>query len=376
MAFKPEKPSIHGETPETLGERLVADGHPRYRAGQVFEWLYPRRAETPEAMTNLPANLRAWLLANYDFEATSLVQRKASSDVTQKILQRLRDGSLIETVIIRAPMEGVGQEKSRRTICISTQVGCAYGCKFCASGLEGWKRDLSIGEIVSQLVQVCRIEDKADPARAAEGLASFDNIVVMGMGEPLANYENLMSALRIVNAAWGFGFGARRVTISTSGVVPKILKLAEEPLGFRLAISLHGATNEVRNQIMPVNKKFPLEELIPAAKAFARKHGRMLTLEFILIEDINDSLEQAKKLAVIARELHAHVNLIPYNKVEGLPWVRPSLTRQDRFVKELRALGVTATLRREKGHDIDAACGQLRLQKEKQERLEPPPAAA
>ena len=378
MAFKPEKPSIHGETPETLGERLVADGHPRYRAGQVFEWLYPRRAETPEAMTNLPANLRAWLLANYDFEATSLVQRKASSDVTQKILQRLRDGSLIETVIIRAPMEGVGQEKSRRTICISTQVGCAYGCKFCASGLEGWKRDLSIGEIVSQLVQVCRIEDKTDPARAAEGLASFDNIVVMGMGEPLANYENLMSALRIVNAPWGFGFGARRVTISTSGVVPKILKLAEEPLGFRLAISLHGATNEVRNQIMPVNKKFPLEELIPAAKAFARKHGRMLTLEFILIEDINDSLEQAKKLAVIARELHAHVNLIPYNKVEGLPWVRPSLTRQDRFVKELRALGVTATLRREKGHDIDAACGQLRLQTEKAEGSGalPPPAAA
>ena len=376
MAFKPEKPSIHGETPETLGERLVADGHPRYRAGQVFEWLYPRRAETPEAMTNLPANLRAWLLANYDFEATSLVQRKASSDITQKILQRLRDGSLIETVIIRAPMEGVGQEKSRRTICISTQVGCAYGCKFCASGLEGWKRDLSIGEIVSQLVQVCRIEDKADPARAAEGLASFDNIVVMGMGEPLANYENLMSALRIVNASWGFGFGARRVTISTSGVVPKILKLAEEPLGFRLAISLHGATNEVRNQIMPVNKKFPLEELIPAAKAFARKHGRMLTLEFILIEDINDSLEQAKKLAVIARELHAHVNLIPYNKVEGLPWVRPSLTRQDRFVKELRALGVTATLRREKGHDIDAACGQLRLQTEKAQSANPPPAAA
>ena len=378
MAFKPEKPSIHGETPDTLGERLVAAGHPRYRAGQVFEWLYPRRSETAEAMTNLPAGLRGWLAEQYDFEGTALVQRKASSDVTQKILQRLRDGSLIETVIIRAPMEGVGQEKSRRTICISTQVGCAYGCKFCASGLEGWKRDLSIGEIVSQLVQVCRIEDKADPARAAEGLASFDNIVVMGMGEPLANYDNLLAALRIVNAPWGFGFGARRVTISTSGVVPKILKLAEEPLGFRLAISLHGATNEVRNQIMPVNKKFPLEELIPAAKAFARKHGRMLTLEFILIEDINDSLEQAKKLAVIARELHAHVNLIPYNKVEGLPWVRPSLTRQDRFVKELRALGVTATLRREKGHDIDAACGQLRLQTEKAAAggAAPPPAAA
>ena len=376
MAFKPEKPSIHGETPDTLGERLVAAGHPRYRAGQVFEWLYPRRAEIAETMTNLPAGLRAWLAEQYDFEATSLVQRKASSDVTQKILQRLRDGSLIETVIIRAPMEGVGQEKSRRTICISTQVGCAYGCKFCASGLEGWKRDLSIGEIVSQLVQVCRIEDKADPARAAEGLASFDNIVVMGMGEPLANYDNLLAALRIVNAQWGFGFGARRVTISTSGVVPKILKLAEEPLGFRLAISLHGATNEVRNQIMPVNKKFPLEELIPAAKAFARKHGRMLTLEFILIEDVNDSLEQAERLRDIARDLHAHVNLIPYNTVAGLPWRRPSATRQERFAGVLRAARVSVTLRREKGHDIDAACGQLRLQKEKELRLDPPPAAA
>jgi 23S rRNA (adenine2503-C2)-methyltransferase len=365
MAFKPLKPSIHGETPDSLGLKLTDAGYPKYRAGQIFEWIYPRRAESAEIMTNLPANLRVWLAENYDFSATEVLGRKTAQDVTQKLLQRLKDGSLIETVIIRAPMEGVGQDKSRRTICISTQVGCAYGCKFCASGLEGWKRDLSVGEIVSQLVQVCRIEDQADPTRAAEGLASFDNIVVMGMGEPLANYDNLMAALKILNAPWGFGFGARRVTISTSGVVPKILKLAEEPLGFRLAISLHGATNEVREKIMPVNKKYPLEELIPAAKTFAREHGRMLTLEFILIEEINDSLEQAQKLAVIARELHAHVNLIPYNTVEGLAWRRPSLTRQDRFVKELRALGVTATLRREKGHDINAACGQLRLQKEK-----------
>ncbi|MEI6247139.1 MAG: 23S rRNA (adenine(2503)-C(2))-methyltransferase RlmN [Verrucomicrobiota bacterium] len=377
MAFKPEKPSIHGETPDSLGARLTEAGHPRYRAGQVFAWLYPKRAESAEVMTNLPADLRSWLTDNYDFNCAEVLGKKTASDVTQKLLQRLRDGSLIETVIIRAPMEGVGQDKSRRTICISTQVGCAYGCKFCASGLEGWKRDLSVGEIVSQLVQVCRIEDQTDPIRAAEGLASFDNIVVMGMGEPLANYDNLLAALKAVNAPWGFGFGARRITISTSGVVPKILKLAEEDLGFRLAISLHGATNEVREQIMPVNRKYPLEQLIPAAKVFARTHGRMLTLEFILIEDINDSLDQARKLAAIARDLHAHVNLIPYNTVQGLSWVRPSITRQDRFVKELRGLGVTATLRREKGHDIDAACGQLRLQKEKELGANPsPPAAA
>ncbi|MFM7397411.1 MAG: 23S rRNA (adenine(2503)-C(2))-methyltransferase RlmN [Verrucomicrobiota bacterium] len=367
MAFKPEKPPIHGETPDSLAERLATDGHPRYRAGQIMEWVYGRRAESPDAMTNLPAGLRAWLAATFDFSATELMGKKTASDVTQKVLQRLRDGSLIETVIIRAPMEGVGQDRSRRTICISTQVGCAYGCKFCASGLEGWKRDLSAGEIVSQLVQVCRIEDQADPGRASRGLASFDNIVVMGMGEPLANYDNLMAALRTANAAWGFGFGARRITISTSGVVPRILRLAEEPLGFRLAISLHGATNEVREQIMPVNRKYPLEELLPAARAFARRHGRMLTLEFILIQDVNDSLEQARRLSAIARDLHAHVNLIPYNTVEGLPWKRPSLTRQDRFVKELRTAGVTATLRREKGHDIEAACGQLRLRKEREQ---------
>ena len=212
MAFKPEKPSIHGETPDSLGARLVEAGHPRYRVAQIFEWLYPRRVASPEAMTNLPANLRAWLGEHYDFTATDVLGKKTASDVTQKVLQRLRDGSLIETVIIRAPMEGVGQEQSRRTICISTQVGCAYGCKFCASGLEGWKRDLSVGEIVSQLVQVCRIEDQADPVRAAQGLASFDNIVVMGMGEPLANYEPLLLALRILNAEWGLGVGARRIT--------------------------------------------------------------------------------------------------------------------------------------------------------------------
>ena len=376
MAFVPEKPPIHGETPETLGQRLSAQGYPGYRAAQIFEWVFKRRAESPEVMTNLPAPLREWLADTFDFSPTTVLGKKTASDVTQKLLQRLRDGSLIETVIIRAPMEGVGQEQSRRTICISTQVGCAFGCKFCASGLDGLKRNLSVGEIVCQLIQVCRIEDAVSPERAAEGLASFDNIVVMGMGEPMANYENLMAALRAANAPWGFGFGARRITISTSGVVPKILELAEESLGVRLAISLHGATNEVREQIMPVNRKWPLEELLPACKTFARKHGRMLTLEYILIDSINDGLDQAKRLGEIARDLHAHVNLIPYNTVQGLAWKRPSLTRQERFAGIVRQSGISVTLRREKGHDIDAACGQLRLQTEKAQGDSLPPAVA
>jgi len=327
-----------------------------------FPWT--KRARTWEQMTNLSKPLRAWLAETFELMPASLVLNQQSADVTDKLLLELGDRSLIETVIIRVPQDGVGLDHSRKTICISTQVGCAMGCVFCASGLAGLKRDLSAGEIVAQLLHVCYREDVRTPRARAE-LASFDNIVVMGMGEPLANYDALIRALTIVNAEWGLGFGARRITISTSGLVPKILKLAEEPLGFRLAISLHGATDEVREKIMPINKAFPLAKLIPAVQTFSEKHGRMITLEFILIEEVNDSLEQAEKLRDIALDLHAHVNLIPYNTVEGLPWKRPSLTRQDRFAKILSDRGVSVTLRREKGHDIDAACGQLRLKTEK-----------
>lgn len=371
MKFVPEKPPITGETLQSLTERLRARGEPAFRAKQILEWIYKKRARSWDEMTNLSKPLRSWLADTFDFLPAQLVLNKQSEDVTDKLLLELRDHSLIETVIIRAPQEGVGLDESRKTICISTQVGCAMACAFCASGLAGLKRDLSAGEIVAQLLQVCYRED-ARTARARSELASFDNIVVMGMGEPLANYDALIRALTIVNADWGLGFGARRITISTSGLVPRIIKLAEEPLGFRLAISLHGATDEVREKIMPVNKAFPLAKLIPAIREFSEKHGRMVTLEFILIEEINDSLEQAEKLRDIALDLHAHVNLIPYNTVEGLPWKRPSLTRQQRFADILRDAGVSVTLRREKGHDIDAACGQLRLKTEKERELERP----
>ncbi|PTY07350.1 23S rRNA (adenine(2503)-C(2))-methyltransferase RlmN [Opitutaceae bacterium EW11] len=363
-----EKPALTGETLDTLTARLKERGEPAFRAKQILEWVYKKRARTWDEMTNIPKPLRAWLAETFEFMPAQLVFNRQSSDVTDKLLLELHDRSLVETVIIRAPQEGVGLDESRKTICISTQVGCAMGCRFCASGLAGLKRDLSAGEIVAQLLQVCYREDARTPRARAE-LASFDNIVVMGMGEPLANYDAIVRALTIVNADWGLGFGARRITLSTSGLVPKILKLADEPLGIRLAISLHGATDEVREKIMPVNRAFPLAKLIPAVKAFSEKHGRMVTLEFILIEDVNDSLDQAEKLRDIARDLHAHVNLIPYNNVEGLPWKRPSVTRQERFADILRDAGVSVTLRREKGHDIDAACGQLRLKTEKDREL-------
>jgi 23S rRNA (adenine2503-C2)-methyltransferase len=321
-------------------------------------------------MTNLSKPLRTWLAETFELMPAALVLNKQSEDVTDKLLLELGDRSLIETVIIRVPQEGVGLDALAQDHLHLHAGRLRHGLRLLRQGLAGLKRDLNAGEIVAQLLQVCYREDARTP-RARMELASFDNIVVMGMGEPLANYDAIIRALTIVNADWGLGFGARRITLSTSGLVPKILKLAEEPLGFRLAISLHGATDEVREKIMPVNKAYPLAKLLPAIKAFTEKHGRMVTLEFILIEDVNDSLDQAEKLRDIARDLHAHVNLIPYNTVEGLPWKRPSITRQERFADILRAARVSVTLRREKGHDIDAACGQLRLKTEQDRALTP-----
>ena len=357
------KPSLFGETLDSLTAAVVAGGFKPFRAKQVMAWLYKKRIDSFEAMTNLPKDFRAWLEGNYAIFPARPVLDKRSTDVTQKLLLELEDRSLIETVLIRAPQVGVGRAQSRKTVCVSIQVGCAYGCRFCASGLAGFKRNLTAAEVVAQLMYICRRED-AHTERAREAIAPFDNIVFMGMGEPLANYATLVRAIRILNAEWGLHFGARRITVSTSGLAPQIQSLAAEGIGLRLAISLHGATNAVRDRIMPINKRYPLEVLIPAAKAFQEGHGRMLTLEFILIEGVNDSLEQARALAAIALELHAHVNCIPYNTVDGLPWKRPSLRRQDVFVEELRKARVSVTIRREKGHDIEAACGQLRLKRE------------
>jgi 23S rRNA (adenine2503-C2)-methyltransferase len=219
--------------------------------------------------------------------------------------------------------------------------------------LNGWKRNLSAAEIVDQVLQVQKITGER-----------VNNIVVMGMGEPLANFDNLMRALTIINASWGLGIGARKITVSTVGLVPEIKRLAEMPLQLRLAVSLHGATDEVREKIMPVNRKYPLRELLAACDYYCNTKQRMMTFEFILIDGVNDTLEQAHKLAAIARRLHAKVNLIPYNPVEGLPWKRPDRDRCKMFQHTLKTAGINATLRIEKGTDIAAACGQLRLQKE------------
>jgi 23S rRNA (adenine2503-C2)-methyltransferase len=349
------RPLLLDHTPEEwdLGDE------PAYRQKQVAEWLFDQRAASIAEMTTLPAVLRRQLETAYDFAALKLVRVQGSADTTRKLLWELRSGDYIESVLIPASLDLFGERSDRFTLCLSTQVGCAYGCKFCASGLEGWKRNLTAGEIVAQIIETERVTK-----------TRINNLVFMGMGEPLANYDNLLRALEIINAPWGVGLGARHITISTSGLAPQIRQLAEQPLQVRLALSLHGATDDVRQQIMPVNRKYPLAELLAACDEYQAKKRKMMTLEYILIENINDAPEQAAILAKHARRLHAKVNLIPYNTVEGLPWRRPSDLVIDRFAVILHAARVTATVRREKGHDIDAACGQLRLKQLKADAVQ------
>ena len=340
---------------DDLQKTLCAWAEPKYRAAQIADWLYQKRAVDFASMTDLPRNLRQRLEAEFTIGRIDIVRVLGSRDTTRKFLFRLTDGNLIESVLIPASPALYGSRSDRRTICLSTQVGCAYGCKFCASGLEGFSRNLRADEIVEQIIAVERAAGE-----------KIDNIVFMGMGEPLANFDNLMRAIRIINAPWGLGIGARHITVSTSGLAPQIRKLADDPLQIRLAISLHGATDAVRNQIMPINRRYNIDMLMAACEDYVARKKQRLTFEYILINDVNDSAEQAHMLAARARYVSAKINLIPYNTVAGLPWSRPPRERQEAFLSILRAAGVAATLRREKGHDIDAACGQLRLQTQRE----------
>ena len=338
-------------TLEELGARFAALGQPAYRARQVAQWLYEKRVNSFALMSDLPAALRDELSESFSFDELTTVRVLGSEDTTRKFLFRLADGALIESVLIPASPALYGEASDRRTICISTQVGCAYGCKFCASGLDGFSRNLQAAEIVEQVLKVEEVSGER-----------INNIVFMGMGEPLANYAHLMQAIGIINAPWGVGLGARHITVSTSGLAPQIRQLADQPLQVRLAISLHGATDEVREKIMPVNRKYPLAVLLDACAYYVERKKQRLTFEYILIDGVNDGLDQAAALVKHARRLEAKVNCIPYNVVEGLDWNRPSEGRQDAFMAVLRRAGIPATIRREKGHDIAAACGQLRRQ--------------
>jgi 23S rRNA (adenine2503-C2)-methyltransferase len=350
------KQSIHSLLLDEIENHLATLSERPYRAKQIVDWLYEKRVGSFDAMSDLPQPLRQRLADEFRFGELETVRVLGSNDTTRKFLFRLADGNLIESVLIPASPALYGERSDRRTICVSTQVGCAYGCKFCASGLDGFSRNLDASEIVQQLLAV----EKATDER-------IDNVVFMGMGEPLANFANVVRAIRIINAPWGLEIGARHITVSTSGLAPQIKKLADESIQSRLAISLHGATDEVRNRIMPVNRKYNLTTLLAACDYYASRKKQRIYFEYILIARVNDSEEQAHLLAGHAGRIGARINLIPYNTVAGLEWSRPSREKQERFLSIVRGHGVVATLRREKGHDIEAACGQLRLQTKRAE---------
>lgn len=351
-----DKTCLIGCTPTQLVELMASLGQKPYRAKQLQEWVWKHRVTSFDAMTNLPPALREQLAAQCSLRPLEVVEvNESTTGTTRKFLSRMQDGHLVESVIIPAAVGQGGVHSDRITLCVSSQVGCAFGCKFCASGLLGLTRNLTTAEIVGQIV-------------AAEEISGtrVDNLVFMGMGEPLANMDNLLAALTIIMDQQSLNIGARHITISTSGNVPGLRRLAEFGKPLRLAVSLHGASDEVRSQVMPVNRKWPLGELIPALREWNRTGKHMITLEYILIRDVNAMLPEARKLARVARELNAKVNLIPYNTVEGLPWVRPSEADCKAFCRALMAEKIPVTMRYEKGHDINAACGQLRLRRTQQ----------
>ncbi len=340
-----------GEDREALRERLAALGEPAFRADQILEWIYAKDAQTFEAMSNLPKRLREQLSASADIGLARVTAQSTAADGTWKLLFTWPDGRSVESVWI--------PEEDRHTACISSQVGCPVGCRFCASGLDGVERSLTAGEIVEQVWQMRRVVAANGPPDTEGRAARLSNIVFMGMGEPLANYENVMRAIRIINAEWGLGLGARKITVSTVGLPKQIRRLADEALQINLALSLHAPDEELRLKLIPWGK-VPIEELIDACRYFFDKTGREVTLEYVMLAGVNMTRQHAAKLAAICRKLRCNVNLLRYNPVAGLPFERPSSEASLAFQQTLREAGVNAHVRRSRGSEVDAACGQLR----------------
>jgi 23S rRNA (adenine2503-C2)-methyltransferase len=328
-------------------ERALGDlEQPPHRARQISRWLYAKNALSFEEMTDLPGTLIDEL--NKMFYACSVKEEESllSRDGTRKFLWRLADGERIESVLITSG--------SRKTLCVSTQVGCRFGCPFCASGARGFSRNLSPGEITGQIAVSQRIAGE-----------KINNIVFMGMGEPLDNYENLVRSIHVINHPDGIGIGARKITVSTCGLVPGILKLKDLGIQVELSVSLHAADDELRNRLVPVNRKYGLDQLLQACAVYTAQTGRVITLEYTLIKDVNDSSRHAGQTAQIARRLKAKVNIIRCNAF-GRSGYEPSTGQKaELFLKTLRGKGVNATIRRSKGGDISASCGQLALRKDK-----------
>jgi 23S rRNA (adenine2503-C2)-methyltransferase len=336
-------PGIFDQSAEDFASWLTQRKEPRLRWKQIRRWIAAARAETFEQMSDLPKALRSDLAAHFQPFSTRIARHLAAADDTHKLLLKLHDGGLIECVLI--------QEPPRRTACISTQVGCGMGCVFCASGLNGVARNLSSGEILEQLIRLRNLTP------AGERLT---NIVVMGMGEPLANLDNLLEALEIAGQKDGLGIGARHITISTVGLPLKIRKLADLGKQYHLAVSLHAPNDALRTRIVPTNEQTGIKAILEAADYFFDKTGRQVTYEYVVLGALNDSAHHARELATLLQGRKAHINLIPFNDVEGLPYRRPTQEAQGEFIAVLRQSGLSVKVRKRKGSEIDAACGQLR----------------
>jgi 23S rRNA (adenine2503-C2)-methyltransferase len=324
-------------------------GFPSYRGEQVFNWLYKNGVSTTVEMKNIPKKMRKYIDENYNLSDLKEIDRSIAVDGTVKYFWELNDGENIEGVYLPFP------ESGRHSACISTQVGCGLGCSFCATGIEGLQRNLTAGEIVDQVIKVQKDisgQNFAEPR--------LSNIVFMGMGEPLANFDNLMKAVEIINADQGLNIGMRKMTISTAGLVPEIKKLSEVNDQIGLAVSLHAPNDRLRNKIMPINKKYSLNQLLSAVIDYIEKTGRRVTFEYVLMDSVNDSPELSVQLAELLRGINCHVNLIPANPVPELGIERPVQKVIDSFYGTLQSNGIQVTLRREMGTQIDAACGQLK----------------
>ncbi|MBI1347483.1 23S rRNA (adenine(2503)-C(2))-methyltransferase RlmN [bacterium] len=337
-------PRIYELSRAELGDWCVEHGVPGYRADQIRRWIFGKRVNSFDDMHDLPAALRGLLSETFSLFPGKLVDHRIASDRTEKLLLELVDGELVECVLMREP--------DRRTICISTQVGCGMGCVFCASGLQGLKRNLTTGEILEQVLRLDRLLNREE---------AITNVVVMGIGEPLANLKSLVPALDSLNDKGGLGLGARRITISTVGLPEKIREVAQLGKSYNLAVSLHAPNNMLRTQLVPVNEKIGIDAVLTAADEFFEITGRRVTYEYVLLSGVNDGPQHARELAKLLQSRIAHVNLIPMNAVTELPFVEPTAPRTDEFVRVLEQCGIPATVRKRKGADIDAACGQLRL---------------
>jgi len=348
---------VFGLSPDALADVLSSIDARPYRARQVLEWAYRKGAAAFDDMTNLPLAMRAALAERLSMYESTIVATAQSKDSTKKLLLRWPDGATSECVMI--------PDGERRTACISTQVGCPVGCVFCASGIGGLERNLTAGQIVEQAMRV---------AAACDG-DRLSNVVFMGLGEPLANYDATVAGVRTINADWGMNIGARKITVSTVGLPKQMRRLAEENLQVTLALSLHAPNDELRRRIIPWAESIPLAELIDAARYYFDRTGREVTLEYILLADVNDSAACARELAAVSKSMRSNVNLIPYNPVAGLPYRRPTGDRVQAFERELRSAAVNAHVRRPRGDDVNAACGQLRRERKGDILLFLPPPA-